>query len=145
MQEDENLSGLNALEERLSQEQMTPKEERVLPGWMAFMPPFIKHLWEKGVNFDMDSQKGEFLIKGFYKNGDMRLAIKQHQFVAIDRREKETVIRTLEDLTELNYQWWMASNTKQSYMSPSEPWVEHFLSSKKVKRKVIFIPIDQED
>lgn len=138
---EEEMSGLTALEARLSPEKPV---ERHPPGWLAFMPPFIKDLWQKGVNFEMDSQKGEFLIKGFYKNGDLRLAVRQEQFIAIDRREKETVIRKFEDLVELNYQWWVASNTKTQYMAPAEPWLDAFLSSKRAKRKVIYVPLHDE-
>lgn len=149
--DDENthLGQLNALGNRLngapSDDGIADVEERVAPGLLRFLPPLLQEFWAKKAYFSMD-QSGAVSMDGFYKNGPLRLEVRDNnQIVAIDKRNRETKINSFDDLVELNFQWWKQSTTKTSYVIPQRPWIDSFMEKKLVRRKVIYLPFDAED
>lgn len=154
-----SLEQLNALETRMTGSTNEHNEhgtahdndglpelpERTAPGLLRFMPPLIQEFWAKKAYFNMD-QDGAIAMDGFYKNGPLRLDVKPDgSVVAIDKRGRETPIKSFDDLVTLNYFWWKQSNTKTSYVVPQRPWIDSFTEKKLVKRKVIYLPIDEEE
>lgn len=149
--DDENthLGQLNALGNRLngapSDDGIADVEERAAPGLLRFLPPLLQEFWAKKAYFSMD-QGGSVSMDGFYKNGPLRLEVRDNnQVVAIDKRNRETKINSFDDLVELNFQWWKQSTTKTSYVIPQRPWIDSFMEKKLVRRKVIYLPFDAED
>lgn len=144
--ESANLAQLNALSSRFGGDDdgVVAVEERELPGWAQWMPPLVQELWAKKAYFNLDAS-GELTMDGFYKNGSMRLKVqKDGSIIAIDKRNREEVIKSFDDLGMLNYRWWVQSNSKSAYIMPPQPWLDFFRDKKLVKRQVIFLPIDQE-
>jgi hypothetical protein len=144
--ESASLNALGALEQTMSSESLAPIPQRAAPGWLRFMPDVIRSLWDKGATFKMDGNSGEISLDGFYKNGPMRLLLRDEGVVAIDRRGRETNIAKFEDLVELNFQFWRQANSQKNiYVQPQRPWLDGFLDKKLVKRQVIFIPADESE
>lgn len=148
--ESTSLQQLNALSQRMGNDGDTDDtklpeiEEREAPGLLRFMPALIQELWARKAYFTMEKD-GSLTMDGFYKNGPMRLEIRENdQLVAIDKRGRATKISSFEDLADINYFWWKNANTKTSYVEPTRPWVDNFVERKMVRRKVIFQPIDSE-
>lgn len=149
--ENTNLGQLNELTQRLtgsaatSDDGISDVEERAAPGVLRFLPPLLQEFWAKKAYFSMD-QSGTILMDGFYKNGPIRLDIRENnQVVAIDRRNREKKIKSFDDLVDLNFQAWKQSTTKTSYVVPQRPWIDSFMEKKLVKRKVIYLPFDADE
>lgn len=143
--EGESLEQLGALGKSMGQEQggADAVAERVAPGWIKFMPPLVRELWNKGVEFTMDGQSGEIHMTGFYKQDPVKLDLREDGIVAIDKRARETNIKSFEDLVDLNYKFWRQANSRKGvYVQPTQPWLGAFLEKKKVKRQVLFVPVD---
>lgn len=145
--ETNNLEQLAALGQRMANSDETDDtlpelEEREAPGLLRFLPPLIQEFWTRKAYFTMEKD-GSLSMDGFYKNGPMRLEIREKdQLVAIDKRGRVSKISSFEDLADLNYFWWKNANTKTSYVDPTRPWVDSFVERKMVRRKVIFQPLE---
>lgn len=114
-------------------------------GFMRFMPPLIKEMNRRGVPFNIDGASGEITIRGFYKNGAMTLEIAPNDdIVAIDKNGKRKVLKSFDTLVKLNYDWWRHSTGRGELLSPDRPWLDEFLDKGWVKRKVIFVPRDEQ-
>ena len=145
-QEDHHLAQLNELDSRMhgGDDGVNDIEEREAPGLLRFMPSLVQEFWTQKAYFTMD-QSGSLLMDGFYKNGPLRLDVRPDgTLVAVDKRNRETIIDSFEKLVELNYFWWKQSNTKTSYVVPQRPWIDSFLKKGLVRRKVIYLPSDEE-
>jgi len=122
-------------------------EEREAPGALMFLPPLLQDFWTNKAYFTMGSD-GKLSMEGFYKNGPLVLEIhntrEAPKIVAVDKRNRETHIKSYDDLVNLNYFWWKQSNSKTSLTPPVLPFVNSFLDKKLVKRKVIFVPFDED-
>lgn len=118
---------------------LPPMPQRDAPGYFRFMPPLVQELWNRGAELNLD-RSGEFLIEGFYRNGALRLLERDGQMVAIDRRNRESVIQGFDDLARINHQWWCASSKRGQYVVPNRPWLDHFIQNKWAKRQVIYVP-----
>lgn len=151
--ESTSLNDLDALGQSMGEGAaagLAPLPARAAPAFLRFMPDAIRELWNKGANFNLDGTSGEITLDGFYKNGPMRLVLRQEGkkegMVAIDKRGRETNIRGFDDLVELNYiHWRQANSQKNTYVQPSRPWLDAFLDKKKVKRQVFFVPADEAE
>lgn len=150
-EENKNLHQLDELNHRLSGASGTSDglpelpAVRPIPGALRFMPPLIHECWTRRAYVTMD-QEGNLFMEGFYKNGAMKLEVlDNNQIVAEDRRGKKTTIKSFDDLVKLNYLWWKNSITKSSYPIPGRPWADHFLEKGLVKRRVIFVPHDEDE
>ena len=145
--ETNNLEQLTALGQRMANsdeidDTLPELEEREAPGLLRFLPPLIQEFWTRKAYFTMEKD-GSLSMEGFYKNGPMRLEIRENnQLVALDKRGRITKISSFEDLADLNYFWWKNANTKTSYVDPARPWVDNFVERKMVRRKVIFQPLE---
>ncbi|HDR8943165.1 TPA: hypothetical protein QDB15_000093 [Burkholderia vietnamiensis] len=114
-------------------------------GFMRFMPALIKEMNRKGVPFSLDGGSGEITIKGFYKNGAMKLEFSPNDdIVAIDKNGKRKVMTSFDALVKLNYDWWRRSTGRGELLSPDRPWLDEFLEKGWVKRQVIFVPRDEQ-
>lgn len=153
--ENENPNSLDDLE-RLGQsittviddgdEALAPLPPRKAPAFLRFMPDLVRDMWEKGANFTLESTSGELLVEGFYKNGPLRLDLRENGVVAIDKRGRERDIRSFDDLADLNYKFWRQANSQKGvYVHPLRPWVDAMLDKKKLKRQVIYVPADEND
>ena len=113
------------------------------PGFLRFMPALVKQIAAMGGKLRMDPD-GSLSLEGFYKNGPMKLDFDQQGgLLAIDKRDRKTALAHFDDVVQLNFKWWRSSNTKKNeYILPEQPWLNHFIEKKWVKRKVIFEPID---
>lgn len=122
-----------------------PTAERPLTGFMRFMPPLVKDLYARNVNFTMDA-KNDLLIDGFYDNGPMRVLIDERDNVkVVDKRNKTTPIRSFDDLVLVNFEWWKLTNAAakgKKYTPPANPWLKAFQEKNLVKRQVIFVEND---
>lgn len=114
--------------------EFTPSQKRLHPLFLEF----IAHK----IPCSMDINTGLFKVSGFYKNGPMILKENTHgQLIAIDKKNNETSINSLEDLVFLNFQHWKASGGKNKNYSPLEkPWSDEFQSKGLVSRVVTFTP-----
>lgn len=118
---------------------------RVAPGWLKFMPGLVRELWDKGVEFTLDGQSGDINMIGFYKQDPVKLELRDDGMVAIDKRGRETNIKSFDDLVDLNYTFWRQANSRKGvYVQPVQPWLGAFLEKKKVKRQVLFVPVDDD-
>ena len=144
-----DLSSLDNLAQRMGQDAHTalpPVAPRVAPGYLNYMPPLIKEIWNQGASFTLDGTTGAVMVDGFYRNGPMKIEIRDAGAVAIDKRNRETAIVTFQDLVDLNFQFWRQANSiKGTYVQPQRPWLDHFLATKKVKRQVLYVPADEGD
>ena len=116
------------------------------PGFLRFMPALVKQIAAQGGKLHMDPD-GTLRLDGFYKNGPMKLDFDaQGGLVAIDKRERKTALAHFDDVVQLNFSWWRASNTKKNeYILPEQPWLNHFIEKKWVKRKIIFEPVEDTE
>lgn len=110
-----------------------------------YLPPLLQEIARKGGRFIIDAE-GKIQLDGFYKNGNLTLVPnKDGTLTATDKRNRVTSVSNFEDLVRLNFDWWKASTTKQSYVPPARPWIDHFVDKKWVTRQVIFVPNDDVD
>lgn len=127
---------------------LTSAPVRPMPHFIQFMPPLIKDLFQRGVDFSLDPS-GALLLSGFYDNGPLQLLVDaQGHFSAIDKRKKSTPITNYDDLVMINYDWWKITNAAskgKKYTAPNSPWLEAFKDKKLVRRSVIYIENDGKD
>lgn len=140
--EDDSFSQLEQLGETISSsntEQDTSGE--FSPSQMRLNPLFLEFITHK-IPCSMDINTGLFKVSGFYKNGPMLLKeTSSGNLIAIDKKNNETSINSLEDLIFLNFQHWKASGGKNKNYSPLEkPWSDEFQSKGLVARVVTFTP-----
>jgi hypothetical protein len=151
--ESNSLTQLDGLANRLGEHTVSKDdgiadiEEREAPGALQWMPELLQDFWAKKAYFSMGLD-GKLSMEGFYKNGPLILEIRgsksSPEIVAIDKRGRETKIKSFDDLVNLNYQWWKQSNTKTSLVLPVQPFVNALLEKKLIKRRVIFVPHDDD-
>lgn len=144
--EREELEKSNSINNSLGtdnlEEDLPPLEIKDPPGFLRFFPIIIKQIAEQGVQFKMETD-GFLYVEGFYRNGSMKIDFEGDKIIAIDKRGRKTEINSFDDLVLLNYDWWRASNSRGNYVMPERPWIDKFIEKKKVKRKVIYEPIDE--
>lgn len=141
-EETANLGQLDALGKRLAggEGDLPEMEERQAPGFLKFFPVLVQEFWARKAYFKME-EDGSLAMEGFYKNGPMRLEIREGgKLVAVDKRNRQTPIESFDDLVELNFSWWKASNTKTTYVEPARPWADEFIERKWVRKKIIYQP-----
>lgn len=104
------------------------------------LPALIEAAVSKGVRVLLT--KSGYEIEGFYKAGSIRLDPDATGFmVATDKKEKQTLLKTFDDLVKLNYEWWKKSREKSTeFVNPGKEWIDEFVRLNYVKRQVIFIP-----
>ena len=70
----------------------------------------IYDLFSNGIlvrsEYNVQAEKPEFVIGGFYKSGDVRLIEDNGKLIAHARYDEKTEISSLRDIVELNYNWW---------------------------------------
>lgn len=138
--------GAGAAGEAGGSEALPALPQRKAPAFLKFMPEVVREMWDRGATFKLDSNSGELLIDGFYKNGALRLDVRDEGVVAIDRRGRESQIRSFDDLVNLNYRFWRQANSQKGvYIQPHRPWLDAMLDKKKLKRQVIFVAADEND
>lgn len=113
-----------------------------MPAYLKRMPELIQDLWKRGVQFNIDTKVGDFLLDGFYTNGPLRLSEQDEGMVAIDKRGRKEAISSFDDLARINFRWWRLSTDKDRYMIPQRPWIDAFIQNKWVTRKVIYLPAE---
>lgn len=116
------------------------------PGWIRYMPPLLRDLWERGLPLAFDSKTGEVAIDGFYRNGPMRTTINSDgTLTAIDRRGDKTRIATFDDLARLNFLWWRQAikSHPDHHIAPKRPWIDFFIAHKLVRRVTMLVPVDE--
>lgn len=101
------------------------------------IPDFIEELVEAGI--DVFLQKGgKFYIEGFYKSGSITIEWDTSQWVACARYNEVTRIDTLQDLVELNYDWWQRSKDRcEGWEQPNDKWVPLLLKYGYIKAKTV--------
>lgn len=141
---DTNESQLNSLDTALNPEPAA----RPMPGFIQFMPPLVKELFQKNVELTLDAN-GFLLLNGFYDNGPLRLQVDEKgRFKAIDKRDRVTPIASYDDLVMINFDWWKITNAAskgKKYTAPNRPWLNSFKDKNLVKRSVIYIENDGQD
>lgn len=114
-------------------------------GFMRFMPALIKEMNRNGVPFTIDGPTGIITISGFYKNGPMTLEVEDNNdIVAIDKRARRKVMKSYDDLVQLNFEWWRRSTGRGINVTPDRPWLDAFIAKNWVKRQVIFVPREDQ-
>lgn len=148
-EEASSLDDLDKLGHRMSSgddSNLPPMPERSAPSFLRFLPPLVREMWDKGANLQLDNASGMLLIDGFYKNGAMKLDFRENGIVAIDKRGRESDVRSFDDLVDLNYAFWRQANSQKGvYVQPQRPWLDAMLEKKKLKRQVIFVAADDSD
>ena len=145
---DESLNDLNSLAQHFEHDESPtpPPLDAKLTGALRFLPPFFREIAEKGVSFQMEGLSGIFHIEGFYRNGPMKIQIKDNDDItAIDKNGNETVVKNYDELMRLNFTWWKRSSTRNTYVIPHKPWITDFMKENLVERKVIYVPLDENN
>lgn len=117
-------------------------EAKVSPGSSRSLPAIIDEAVRKGIRVMLTPSGYE--LDGFYRGGPMRVEPgEEGTMIAIDKKEKQTVLSTFDDLVRLNYDWWKMSRDKRAdWVNPGKEWIEEFGRLNLVKRQVMFIPGD---
>lgn len=148
-QNDESMKGLEQLAQhydQLDEAPTPPPLDSAMRSALRFLPPFFRELAEKGVSFRMEGLSGIFYVDGFYKNGPMKLLVKDNDdIVATDKNGKEVLLKNYDDLMRLNFKWWRRSSTRNTYVMPNKPWINDFIQEHLVERKVIYVAIEEND
>ncbi len=131
-------------------EQLAPLPQRSMPGFLKYFPSVIQEFHSNGADFKLDGSTGDLVFEGFYKNNTVRLVEKNNQFVAVDKKGKEHLVRSWDDLCKLNYRFWVAANpisstSKGIYTEPERPYLDYFIREKLVERVVMFIPRQEKN
>jgi len=130
---------LQSLGDKIADDDITPIQVQPLPGFLQWMPPFIKDIHAKGAQITTGSDHN-LLIGGFYGNGPMILVIDDNgKFFAVDKNKKRVKIAVFDDLVMLNFEWWKAGNTRGKYVAPERPWLDYFRTKNLVKKSVIYV------
>ena len=88
-----------------------------LPNFLKFIAnnvPVVMELHNAGVKMSMEMESGKIIVSGFYKLGDLHLRLDEKNQIIAEDKDSEKVIRSFEDLCQLNYRWWSASNPKSA-------------------------------
>lgn len=148
-QSQDTMKGLDALAQHFDHPDESPEPAPLtaaMRSGLRFLPPFFHELAEKGVSFNMEGLSGIFHVDGFYRNGPMQLQVMENDdIIAIDKNNKKTLVRNYGDLLKLNFQWWVRSSTRSTYVIPHKPWINDFMKDGLVERKVIYVPLHEQD
>lgn len=149
--EDDNDMGdmdyLKNLGEKINTEEHAEKKttttENSLPLLIELLPDLLQEMHKKGIPFNVDGITGNITVDGFYKNGSMILKMDEnYSFEAVDKRNRTTPIRSIEDLVKLNFDWWRRSAGKTgNFANPAKPWLDEFQQRGLVKRQYIIVPL----
>lgn len=126
-------------------DQKSEKSARGKTTWLSVFPKEIQQWASQGVHFDYSSRDDALRIEGFYKHGPIRLDIRGQNFVAVDKRGEETIIRNFDDLVRLNYESWRLSTKGRNPPEPDKMFIEAFLARKLVRRSWVFQPNEEGD
>jgi hypothetical protein len=150
-EERQDMRGLDELAQHFSHDNMEeapapPPLSAAMRGALRFLPPFFTELAEKGVSFSMEGLTGNFLVEGFYRNGPMKVQVTESDDIkAIDKNGKEVIVHNYDELMRLNFRWWVRSSSRNTYVSPNRPWINDYIKAGLVERKVIFVPIQEDE
>lgn len=151
--QEENQNSLEMLgdamkehQESIEQREGESKRERDLskyPVSLRRLPSLILDMIDRNITLDFDIATGIYKIKGFYKNGDMKLEEQEDgRFLAIDKKGEDTEIATVEDIVTLNFEHWKMSGSKGGVYPPlDKPWQNEFENRGYIKRQVTYIPL----
>lgn len=143
-----DMDYLKNLGEKIDTEQHVEKKPSVtenrLPLLIELLPDLLQEMHKKGIPFNVDGITGNITVDGFYKNGPMVLKMDEnYDFEAVDKRNRATPIRSIDDLVKLNFDWWRRSAGKTgNFANPSKPWLEEFQHRGLVKRQYIIVPLE---
>ena len=91
--------------------------------------------------------KDGVVLEGFYKSGNVTLVERPHDLptlIAIDRYKEETVIQDVQDIIDLNFDWWERSRTRgvDGWERPAGGWLSLFEAQGLVEKrtKTIYEP-----
>lgn len=109
------------------------------------MNQIIKDLLKSGIKVTMEhnpeSNSIEYIIDGFYKSGSVRLmecGDEEATMVAISRYEERTYIDSVQDIIQLNYDWWQRSKDRfDGWINPDPSWLPLLLKAGLVKEKTV--------
>jgi len=88
---------------------------------------FAKMLIDNGIKADIShdvlKMKNYIKVFNFYKSDTVEIYEEEGSFIAHSRYDIKTPINSIEDLVQLNYQWWQSSKAKlEDWETPSPEW-----------------------
>lgn len=108
---------------------------------LNFFPKLIRDLIKEGFPIRSELEKGYFAIADFYKSQELRLVPDaNNNFIAFDKEGNKGIVDSIEKIVELNFYWWVSSQTKQGYPAMTKKWNEEFLKRKWLKIVRIYTP-----
>jgi hypothetical protein len=111
------------------------------------VPSLIMETISINVSARLDPDLGGWVIPGFYKAGGLLIKFNDNSDEGIatpigyKRAKVGHVVKTFDDLVELNYSWWCASRKENvEFEDPSEDWKDEFVERQMLERKMIYSP-----
>ena len=101
-----------------------------------FSNTILNALVEAGI--ELTVTKLGITIAGFYKSSGVRLIlIEDGKLLATSRYNQNDIIESLDDLVQLNYDWWQATKNRnpEDRVAPEEAWLPLMVASGRVKVK----------
>ena len=95
------------------------------------MNELILDILDKGFILEVKKDKDMsivFIMKGFYKSGEITLREVNGDIYAISRYSQEDYIPDFESLVRLNHYWWLASKERHdSWKIPDIVWLPFYI------------------
>jgi hypothetical protein len=124
-----------------------PEEKKAVQARRRRLVPMaIQEVVAIGVGAKYDESQEGWVLEGFYKAKGLLIKYDEAQQsgVAIplsNKRIQGSVIKSFDDLVELNYAWWNVSRKENvDYEIPEDGWKEEFIEKEMVERKMLYIP-----
>lgn len=102
------------------------------------IPTFIEELVEAGIPVTLQ-KGGSFYIEGFYKSGGVTVErYTKNDWQLVARYNETTHIDTLDDIVEINYNWWQRSKERNEFWQQPDPaWIPLLIQFEFIKEKNI--------
>lgn len=115
---------------------------------LKLMPKLIQELVEKQFPINIDLAQGTIHLQYFYKYKELVLEIKDDKIIGViknyDKNDLNQEINTIDDIVRLNFECWIASNTKKVQQEIQPIWQNEFLKRKWLNKVYIYTPNFEE-
>lgn len=105
-------------------------------------PPLIKELVEQKLPVEVKMEESAFFVQDFYSSKVLKLEVidKDLNLQAVDKKGNKVLVKSVDDIVKLNFDWWVGSKTKDAFPALTKSWAKQFLQRKWVKKQWILVP-----
>lgn len=137
MTEELEIQQQDYAESNISFKEMISQENKML----KFFPKLIQDLIKEKFPVQFKIEEGFFIVGDFYKSHELKLVLDDDdKLIAFDKEGNKGVVSSIEEIVNLNFYWWISSQTRQGYPQLTRHWTEQFLKRKWLKIVRVYTP-----